>query len=78
MLPGRFSVGSIVSGTETAPVVYRAKVDVFGWVEVWKKLKDQFQKSTWANKLSLRHKLYGLKLKDIDSVHDQNNDGDLR
>ena len=39
-------------------------------VEVWKKLKDQFQKSTWANKLSLRRKLYGLKLKDSDSVQD--------
>ena len=37
-------------------------------VEVWKKLKDQFQKSTWANKLSLRRKFYGLKLKDSDSV----------
>ena len=36
--------------------------------KVWKKLQDQFQKSTWANKLLLRHKLYGLKLKDNDLV----------
>ena len=39
-------------------------------VAVWTKLRNQFQKSTSANKLSLRRKLYGLKLKDNDSVHD--------
>ena len=33
-------------------------------VEVWKKLCQQFQRKSWANKLTLRHKLYGLKLKD--------------
>ena len=38
-------------------------------VTVWKKLADQFQKKTWANKLVLRRKLYSLKLKDGDSVH---------
>ena len=27
-------------------------------VNVWKKLTDQFQKKTWANKLELRRKLY--------------------
>ena len=31
---------------------------------VWKKLADQFQKKTWSNKLALRRKLYGLKLKE--------------
>ena len=31
---------------------------------VWKKLADQFQKKTMANKLALRRKLYNLKLKD--------------
>ncbi|GAB1600790.1 hypothetical protein Ahia01_000357100 [Argonauta hians] len=36
---------------------------------VWKKLAEQFQKKTWANKLALRRKLYSLKLKDGDSVH---------
>ena len=35
---------------------------------VWKKLKDQFQKKTWANKLELRRKLYSLRLKDGESV----------
>ena len=32
-------------------------------VEVWKKLKSQFQKKTWANKLLLRRKLHSLHLK---------------
>ena len=36
---------------------------------VWKKLADQFQKKTWANKLVLRRRLYPLKLKEGDSVH---------
>ena len=36
---------------------------------MWKKLADQFQKKTWANKLILRCKLYSLRLKDGDSVH---------
>ena len=35
---------------------------------VWKKLEDQFQKKTWANKLALRRKLYTLRLKDGESV----------
>ena len=37
-------------------------------VVVWKKLADQFQKKTWANKLVLRRKLQSLKLKDGGSV----------
>ena len=37
-------------------------------VAVWKKLADQFQKKTWANKLALRRKLHNLKLKDGQSV----------
>ena len=37
-------------------------------VMVWKKLSDQFQKKTWANKLELRRKLYSLRLKDGESV----------
>ncbi len=31
---------------------------------VWKKLEEQFQRKTWANKLQLRRKLYGLQLKE--------------
>ena len=39
-------------------------------IEVWRKLADQFQKKTWANKLHLRKKLYSLKLKDGESVQE--------
>ena len=38
-------------------------------VAVWKKLMDQFQKKTWANKLELRRKLYSLRLREGESVH---------
>ena len=37
-------------------------------VMVWKKLADQFQKKSWANKLELRWKLYSLRLKEGESV----------
>ena len=37
---------------------------------VWRKLSEQFQKKTWANKLALRRKLYGLKLKSDKSVQE--------
>lgn len=37
---------------------------------VWKKLADQFLKKTWPNKLALRRKLYSLKLREGDSVHE--------
>ena len=42
-------------------------------VVVWNKLADQFQKTTWANKLALRRRLCSLRLKDGDSVqgHDK-------
>ena len=39
-------------------------------VVVWKKLSDQFQKKTWANKLGLRRRLYSLKLKEGESVQE--------
>jgi transposase InsO family protein len=39
-------------------------------VVVWKKLSDQFQKKTWANKLALRRKLYSLRLRDGSSVQE--------
>ena len=29
--------------------------------EVWQKLRDTFQKKTWANKLRLKRRLYGMK-----------------
>ena len=38
-------------------------------VTVWEKLSNQFQKKTWVNKLILRRKLYVLRYKDGDSVH---------
>ena len=36
--------------------------------DVWKKLQEQFQKKSWANKLNLRRKLYSLKLKESESI----------
>ena len=39
-------------------------------VQVWSKLSNQFQKKTWANKLTLRRKLNSLKLKDQEPVQD--------
>ena len=39
-------------------------------VIVWKKLADQFQKKTWANKLALRRRLYSLKMKAGKSVQE--------
>ena len=39
-------------------------------VEVWRILSDQFQAKTWANKLTLRRKLFSLKLRENQSVHD--------
>ena len=38
--------------------------------ELWKLLSEQFQKKSWANKLSLRRKLYNLKLDDNEPVKD--------
>ena len=37
-------------------------------VVVWKKLENQYQKKTWANKLELRRKLFSLRLKEGQSV----------
>ena len=37
-------------------------------VQVWQLLCNQFQKKTWSNKLALKRKLYGRKLKDQESV----------
>ena len=39
-------------------------------VVVWKKLRDQFQKKTWANKLQLCRRLHSCSLKDGDSVQE--------
>ena len=39
-------------------------------VTIWKMLSDQFQKKTWANKLSLRRRLYSLRLKEGESVQE--------
>lgn len=39
-------------------------------VVVWKKLEDQFQKKSWANRLHLRRKLHSMKLKENESVQD--------
>lgn len=39
-------------------------------VAVWKKLRDHFQRKTWANKLELRRKLYALRLKEGEPVQE--------
>ena len=39
-------------------------------VVVWTKLRDHFQKKTWANRLELRRKLYALRLKEGESVQE--------
>lgn len=39
-------------------------------VDVWKKLEDQFQRKTWANKLHLRKQLYSLRLEDDGSMQE--------
>ena len=39
-------------------------------VQVWNILANQFQKKSWANKLTLRRKLNVLKLKDQESVQE--------
>ena len=36
--------------------------------KVWDLLCNKFQRKSWSNKLALKRKLYGLKLKDQDSV----------
>ena len=37
---------------------------------VWNKLRDTFQRKTWSNKLRLRRRLYGMKLKDGQNLQD--------
>ena len=39
-------------------------------VAVWGMLQSQFQRKTWANKLSLRRRLHSLHLRDGDSIQD--------
>ena len=61
------ALASIVLAVDTN-LLYLIGTDPKDPVEVWHKLLDQFQKKTWANKLSLRRKLYGLRLKDQEPV----------
>jgi len=53
-------------GCTLATIVLAVKPSLLGNPEdpvvVWKKLRDQFQKKTWVNRLALRHKLYTLQL----------------
>ena len=52
------ALSSIVLGVETN-LLYLIP-DPKDPVVVWKKLCDQFQRKSWANRLNLRRKLYGL------------------
>ena len=73
---------SIVNGTKKAP---EAEADIVLSVDptllyllldpedpvaAWKKLSNQFQKKSWANKLQLRRRLYSLRLWDGKSVQE--------
>ena len=51
-------------------LLYLLGADPVDPVLVWKKLSEQFQKRTWANKLVLRRKLHSLRLKEGDSVQE--------
>ena len=57
------ALATIVLAVDTSQL-YLLGSDPNDPVEVWEKLCAQFQKKSWANKLSLRRRLYGLKLKD--------------
>ena len=49
-------------------LLYLVGADPVDPIIVWKKLSEQFQKGTWANKLVLRRRLHSLRLKEADSV----------
>ena len=49
-------------------LLYLPGADAENPAVVWKKLADLVQKKTWASKLTLRRKLYNLKLKDRQSM----------
>ena len=51
-------------------LLYLVGADPEDPVVVWNKLKEQFQKKSWVNRLNLRRKLHSLKLKDSGSVQD--------
>ena len=51
-------------------MLYLVGADPEDPVVVWNKLKEQFQKKTWVNRLNLRRKLHSLKLNDSGSVQD--------
>ena len=45
-------------------LIYLLGADPTDPVVVWKRLEEQFQRKTWANKLHLRRKLFSLRLKE--------------
>ena len=51
-------------------LLYLVGADPEDPVVVWNKLKEQFQKKSWVNRLNLRRKLHSLKLNDSGSVQD--------
>ena len=63
------ALATIVLGVKTN-LLYLIGSDPQDPVEVWDKLSNQFQKRTWANKLALRRKLHGLRLRDHESVQE--------
>ena len=51
-------------------LLYLIGADPEDLVEVWGILQHQFQRNTWANKLSLRRRLHSFHLRDGNSVQD--------
>ena len=51
-------------------LLYLVGADPDDPVIVWNKLKEQFQKKSWVNRLNLRRKLHSLKLNDSESVQE--------
>ena len=49
-------------------LLYLTGADPEDPIAVWQALQKQFQRKTWANKLSLRRRLHSLHLRDGDSV----------
>ena len=61
------ALATIVLSVEPT-LLYLLRPDPEDPTVMWKKLADQFQKKTWANKLALRKRLHNLKLKDGQSM----------
>ena len=62
------TLATIVLAVEPS-LLYLIGADPTDPVKVWKRLADQFQRKTWANKLELKRKLFSIRLGERGSVH---------